>query len=375
MPAVGLFGAPGSGKSTVFKALTRQSAAQQFATLDLKPHQAMVKIPDPRLDKLVELVSPRSIVHAAFEFVDIPGFDPSAERKLKTAVLEHYRRVDALALVVDLFSDVGATRASPENQSGSSTAGDARVAPTQVRNLLDELTLLDLITVERTHERLEKTSRLKGSVEDKIRLAALATLKAALEDGTPARRVELDEEQARSIRELGLLSAKPVICVLNLADDDFNKPATEVPGLAGVIELAEAEGLQPLRFAAALEAALADMTDEEAAEYMAEFGVSEPSLPRFIHAAFGTLGLLTFFTAGEQEVRSWPLRAGSTAQQAAGSIHSDLARGFIRAETVAYDDFIAGGGWAGAKTVGKVRLEGKQYIVQDGDVLLIRFNV
>jgi ribosome-binding ATPase len=357
MPAVGLFGAPGSGKSTVFKALTRQSAAQQFVTLELKPHQAMVKIPDPRLDKLVELVQPRSVVHAAFEFVDIPGFDPAAERKLKTAVLEHYRRVDALALVANLFDPV----------AGS--------ASKQVRDLLDELTLLDLITVERAHERLEKTSRLKGSVEDKLKLAALARLKTALEDGTPVRRVELEDEEARSIRELGLLSAKPVICVLNLADDDWGKPAPEVAGLAEVITLAEAEGLQPLRFAASLESALADMTDEEAAEYMAEFGVSEPSLPRFIRAAFGTLGLLTFFTAGEQECRSWPLRAGSTAQQAAGSIHSDLARGFIRAETIAYDDFVATGGWTEGKAAGKVRLEGKQYIVQDGDVLLIRFNV
>jgi len=296
-------------------------------------------------------------VHAAFEFVDIPGFDPTAERKLKTAVLEHYRRVDALALVVNLY----------ETAETSATA--------QVRNLLDELTLLDLITVERAHERLEKTSRLKGSVEDKLKLAALAKLKAALEEGTPARRVDLEDEESRAIRELGLLSAKPVICVLNLADDDFNKPAPDVPGLADVITLAESEGLQPLRFAASLESALADMTDEEALEYMAEFGVAEPSLPRFIHAAFGTLGLITFFTAGEQEVRSWPLRIGSTAQQAAGTIHSDLARGFIRAETVAYDDFVAGGGWTGAKAAGKVRLEGKQYVVLDGDVLLIRFNV
>lgn len=366
MPAVGLFGAPGSGKSTVFKALTRQSAAQQFATLDLKPHQAMVKIPDPRLDKLVELVQPRSIVHAAFEFVDIPGFDPSAERKLKTAILEHYRRVDALALVANLFGDTGATA------GGNFTGEGARAT---VRNLLDELALLDLVTVERAHERLEKTSRLKGSVEDKLKLAAMAKLKAALEEGTPVRHVELEDEEARSIRELGLLSAKPIICVLNLADDDFRKPAADVPGLSEVIALAEAEGLQPLPFAASLESALADMTDDEAQEYMAEFGVSEPSLPRFIRAAFGTLGLITFFTAGEQEARSWPLRTGSTAQQAAGTIHSDLARGFIRAETVAYDDFVATGGWTGAKNAGKVRLEGKQYIVQDGDVLLIRFNV
>ncbi len=340
----------------MFKALTRQSAAQQFATLDLKPHQAMVKIPDPRLDKLVELVQPRSTVHAAFEFVDIPGFDPTAERKLKTAVLEHYRRVDALALVVNLYEDdANATR--------------------QVRDLLDELTLLDLITVEKAHERLQKTTKHKPDADSKVKLEALARLQSALEEGTPARRVELSDDESRAVRELGLLSAKPVICVLNLADDDWGRPEADVAGLSSVIALAEAEGLAPLRFAAALEAALADMSDDEAAEYMAEFGVAEPSLPRFIRAAFGTLGLLTFFTAGEQECRSWPLRTGSTAQQAAGTIHSDLARGFIRAETIAYDDFVATGGWTPGKAAGKVRLEGKQYIVLDGDVLLIRFNV
>jgi ribosome-binding ATPase len=358
MPAVGLFGPVGSGKSTVFKALTRQSAAQQFATLDLKPHQAMVKIPDPRLDRLVELVQPRSTVHAAFEFVDIPGFDPGAERKLKTAVLEHYRKVDALALVINLFEPAEAPQAAR-----------------RVSDLLDELALLDLVSVENAHGRLEKTSKHKPDPESKAKLALLERIKAGLEEGTPVRRMELSEEEQRLLRELALLTAKPVICVLNLADDDLNSADPDVSGLSEALALAQAEGLEPLRMAASLESALADMTDDEATEYMAEFGVSEASLPRFIRAAFSALGLLTFFTAGEQEVRSWPLRVGSTAQQAAGSIHSDLSRGFIRAETIAYDDFVATGGWTQGKAAGKVRLEGKQYIVQDGDVLLIRFNV
>lgn len=357
MPAVGLFGAPGSGKSTVFKALTRVSAAQQFASLDLKPHQAMVKIPDPRLDKLAELVQPRGVVHAAFEFVDIPGFDPSAERKLKTAVLEHYKRVDALALVVGLFDELAAPPAR------------------QLRDLLGELALLDLVTVENAHGRLEKNARLKGDMESKARMATLERVRAGLEEGRAVRRMELSDEDSKLLRELGLLTAKPVICVLNIADDDLGKPGGDVAGLDDVLAAAADEGLHTLLFAAALESALADMSAEEAAEYMAEFGVAEPSLPRFVRAAFETLGLITFFTAGEQEVRSWPLRAGSTAQQAAGSIHSDLARGFIRAETIAYDDFVATGGWTGGKSAGKVRLEGKQYIVLDGDVLLIRFNV
>jgi GTP-binding protein YchF len=359
VPVVGLFGTPDSGKSTVFKALTRQSVAPQFLGVDLKPHQAVVKIPDPRMDKLVEIVEPRSVVHATFEFVDIPGFDPtSTERKIKTAVLEHYRRCDALALVVNLYEVLGPDEPARE-----------------MRSLLGELALLDLVSVENAASRLEKASKLKADGESKARLAVLLRVKAGLEEGTAVRRMELDAEEQRLIRDLALLSAKPLIGVLNVADDDLNKPDDAIDGMAGALKVADEEGLTVLRLAASLEAALADMDDAEAAEYIAEFNVAEPGLPRFIRAAFSALGLFTFFTAGEQEVRSWPLRTGSNAQQAAGSIHSDLARGFIRAETVAYDDFVQHGNLAGAKAAGKVRLEGKDYVVKDGDILLIRFNV
>ncbi len=360
MPVVGFFGAPGSGKSTVFKALTRLSAPAQYLTADLKPHQAVVKIPDPRLDKLVELVQPRSIVNGTCEFMDIPGFDPtSTEKKLKTAVLEHYRRCDALALVVNLWEPEADRLFSPLSEANG---------------LLEELALLDLVTVENAIGRSEKAAKHKGDKDAEAKYAVLKKIHPQLEEGISLRNVELEPEEDRVIRDLALLSLKPVIVVLNVADDCAREGA-DAPGLQGVQALCEKQGLSQVRMAARLEAELSEMEGEEAAEYMSEFGVSEPALPRFIHTAFGALGLIVFFTAGEQEVRAWPLRRGSNAQQAAGVIHSDLARGFIRAETTAYQDYVQYNGIAGAKAAGKVRLEGKDYIVADGDVMLIRFNV
>jgi GTP-binding protein YchF len=344
----------------VFKALTRHSAPAQYLTADLKPHQAVVKIPDARLDKLVELVKPRSIVNATCEFMDIPGFDPgSTERKLKTAVLEHYRRCDALALVVNLWE--------PENERLSTPQGEAS-------SLLEELVLLDLVTAENAIARTEKAAKHKSDKDAEAKYAALKKVHPLLEQGTALRAMELEPQEDRALRDLALLSAKPVIVVLNVADDAARE-GVDVPGLGAVMAPCAAQGLSTIRMAARLEAELSEMEDAEAAEYMAEFGVSEPALPRFIHSAFAALGLNVFFTAGEQEVRAWPLRRGSNAQQAAGVIHSDLARGFIRAETTAYEDYVQLGGIAGAKAAGKVRLEGKDYIVADGDVMLIRFNV
>jgi len=365
MPQVGLFGAPGGGKSTVFAALTRQSSAPQFLGMDIKPTHAMAKIADPRLDKLVELVEPRSVVHATCEFVDIPGFDPaSTEQKLKTALLEHYRRCDALALVVGLF-DEALRELDP---TGAETLK-------QTRAVLEELVLGDLVSVENAIGRVEKQARHKADKEAEAKYALLLRLKAGLEEGQPLRRMELDKEEQKLLKDMALLSSKPIVAVLNVAEDDFARPDEAVPGLSALLSLCAAEGIPALRMSARIEADLAAMDEAEAAEFMQEYGISEPALHRFIRGAFDAMGLFTFFTAGEQEVRSWPLRKGSNAQAAAGVIHSDLARGFIRAETAAYDDFVAGGGWAGAKAAGKVRLEGKEYQVADGDVLLIRFNV
>jgi ribosome-binding ATPase len=357
MPCIGFFGLPGSGKSTVFHALTHQAVAPQYLTADLKPHQAMVKIPDSRLEWLSAHYKTRSTVHASTEFLDIPGFDPaSTERKLMTAVLEHYRRVDALALVVKLFED-----------AGSAAAG--------MQSLLDELLLLDLLAVEKQAASTAKAAMLKADHDSIARRDLLARMKTQLEDGVPVRRMGLPPEEERLIRELGLLSGKPLIAVLNVADDDLARSDVEVPGLAASLMLCAAEGIAAVRMAASLEAALADMAQSEAAEYMAEYGVSEAALPRFIRVAFDCLGLITYLTGSDKECRAWPLRQGANAQQAAGVIHSDLARGFIRAETVAFSDLVQYGDMAAAKAAGKVRLEGKEYIVADGDILHIRFNV
>jgi GTP-binding protein YchF len=359
MTSIGLIGLPGSGKSTVFRALTGHSVAPQFLGYDLKPHQAMVKIPDPRLDYLAQFYKTRSQVNATLEFIDLPGFDPaSAEQKLKTAVLEHYRRADALVLVVNCWEEF----VQDEADKG-------------IRRMLEELVLLDAARIESTASRLEREAKLKASAETKERFSLLTRLGQSLESGTALRQLGLDENELRLIRDVAPMTLKPVIAVLNVADDAAGLPDADVPGLAAAQVVCAEAGVEPLRMPARLEAELAGMEAGDAAEFMAEYGVAEPALPRFIRAAYGTLGLITFLTASDKECRSWSLRAGSTAQQAAGSIHSDLARGFIRAETVAYPDFVACGGEAGAKAAGKYRLEGKDYTVQDGDILHIRFNV
>jgi hypothetical protein len=319
----------------------------------------VVKIPDPRLAWLAAMHKARTRVEATMEFVDIPGFDPaSTEQKLAHAVLEHYRRCDALVLVVNVFH-----------------AGEADKAARGMRAILDELVILDLISAERTVGSLEKAAKLKADKESAARHALLLAVKRRLEEGVPLRRMELSADEQRQLRELAFFSAKPVLALLNIADEDYGKPAAEIPGLEEAQRFADGEGVPHMRFAAALEAALAGMDEDEAREYMAEFGVAEPALPRFIHAAYGCLGLITFLTGTEKECRAWSLRRGLNAQQAAGVVHSDMARGFIRAEAIAFSDLVQCGSLSAAKAAGKVRLEGKDYIVADGDVLLIRFNV
>jgi len=357
---VGFFGLPGCGKSTVFHALTRQAIAPQFLGYDLKPHQAVVKNPEARLEHLAKYYKSRAVVYATMEFLDIPGIDPAqTEQKLMAAVLDHYRRVDALALVVNLFS----------REQGP------QAAAVGMRSLLDELLLIDLLAAEKHGGSAAKLAQLKTDRESAARRDLLARMKEQFEDGVPLRAMGLSAEEEKSVRELGWLTGKPVIAVLNVADDDLAKPDDEITGLPEVLALAEGEGIVTVRMAAALEAALVDLDSAEAAEYMAEFGVSEPALPRFIRTAYECLGLITYLTGSEKECRAWSLKRGSNAQQAAGVIHSDLARGFIRAETVAFSDFVQYKDMAAAKAAGKVRLEGKEYVVADGDILLIRFNV
>lgn len=359
MTSVGFFGLPGAGKSTIFSALTRQAVEPQYLGYDLKPHQAVVRIPDPRLDALSALFKARKTVQNTIEFVDIPGFDPAGtEAKLKRAVLEHFRRCDALALTVNLFDPAVA------NEAGSG-----------MRALLDELTLLDLVAVEGAARRLEKAARLKADEDGAARLKLLQRLRAQLEDGQPVRRLPPADWDWRLLREYGLLSAKRVIAVFNVAEDDIPRSDSQIAGMAGAWQAAEDEGLETVRLSASMQAGLAELSDDEIAEYMAEFGVDELALPKFIRAAYDCLGLITYFTGSEKECRAWSLRRGANAQQAAGVIHSDMARGFIRAETIAGETLVQYGGLAAARADGKVRLEGKEYIVADGDFLTIRFNV
>ena len=357
MPSVGFIGAPGSGKSTVFRALTGQESPPQYLGFDVKPQQAMVRIPDTRLDWLAQHYSTKSKVNAAMEFVDIPGFDPqSTEKKLATAVLEHYRRVDALILVMGLYDEL------------------APLAAKQARSLLDELIISDLAVFEKAAANLEKQARLKGDKDSATRFELISRIAGRLEEGVSVRTMGLSDDELRSIRDLSPLSGKPLIAVLNVADSDFARNDGDIAGMPEALALCTAEQIEPIRCSAALEAELASLGAAEAAEYMAEYGIAEAALPRFIRAAFASLGLIVFLTASEKECRSWPLAAGSNAQQAAGVIHSDLARGFIRAETIAFDDFERLGGEKEAKAQGRYRLEGKEYVVQDGDIMHIRHS-
>ncbi|MCH7471384.1 redox-regulated ATPase YchF [bacterium] len=358
MPALGLFGAPGSGKSTVFAALTGQKLEPQYLGYEFKPRRAVLKVPDPRVEVLAEVFKPRSVVHATVELVDIPGFDPAGtERKLKIAVLGHYRRCDALALVVNLWHPPEAGRAA-----------------LTVNTLLEELVLSDLVTAEKALPGLQKSASLKADEQSQANLQALLKVKEGLEGGAAVRRMELAGEERKFLRGYAFLSAKPVIAVFNVADDGYGKAGDEIAGLAGVEQLAKDEGMPALRFAAALEAALSEMPADEAREYMAEFGVEEPGIERLMRTAYAGMGLVTFFTYAGKEVRAWSLPRGSNAQQAAGVIHSDMAQGFIRAEAIGFDDFVQYRDMAAAKAAGKVRPEGKEYEVADGDILLVRFS-
>jgi GTP-binding protein YchF len=350
---------PGAGKTTVFSALSCKPVEPQFLGFDVKPHRAMVSIPDPRLEEVGQLAKSKRTVHNTIEFVDIPGFNPAVtDRKLVTAMLEHYRRCDALALVVNLFDPAEAA------QAGSG-----------MRHLLDELVLIDLVIAEGSAHRLAKAAHLKADRESEERHKLLKRISGELEEGTPVRRMTFDEHEQKLIREYAFYSGQPVVVVANVRDGDIPKPLNEIAGMGKVLATADEEQLETVMLSATLQVELCAMEEAEALEYMAEFGVSELAVPKLIRACFESLDLITFYTATEKECRAWSLKRGSTAQEAAGTVHTDMARGFIRAETVGGDDYVQYGGLAGAKAAGKMRLEGKEYVVADGEVLYIRFNI